>query len=134
MRASASGRWAAGGGRPSISWQGPRIVVEYPFFSSYDLQAPLHFEFGLDGTEVENDVTIGASRSRVLGRAASVGDTVVIVTRQPVPPEVAPAGVMAEVRRALTLLAPDTLRMVTTRVGVRGAPTNVVETTWARRR
>jgi hypothetical protein len=114
--------------------RGERLVLEYPFFSAYDLQAPLHYEFALDGTEVENDVTIGPDATRLYARAAWRGDTLVITTRQPVPRDVAPAGVMADVRRALLLESPDSLVIVTTRVGVSGAPTNVVRTVYARKR
>lgn len=118
----------------TFAHHGERLVLEYPYFSAYDLQAPLHYEFALDGTEVENDVTIGPDLTRLRARAEWHGDTLLITTRQPVPRDVAPAGVMAEVRRALRLESPDSLLIVTTRVGVAGAPTNEVRTIYARKR
>lgn len=124
----------SGWGSPlTLTQRGNRLIVEYPFFSAYDLQAPLHYEFPLDGSEAENDVTIGPTRTRILGRTTRQGGTLVLVTRQPVPPEVAGPGVMAEVRRELSLPSPDTLLIVTTRVGVAGAPTTVVRTTYGRK-
>lgn len=114
--------------------RGERLVLEYPYFSAYDLQAPLHYEFALDGSEVMNDITIGPDATRLHTRAMWHGDTLLITTRQPVPRDVAPAGVMAEVRRALVLESPDLLLIVTTRAGVAGAPANVVRTTYARKR
>lgn len=113
---------------------GDRLVLEYPYFSAYDLQAPLHYEFAVDGSDVENDVTIGPSVTRLHTRTAWHGDTLVITTAQPVPREVAPTGVMAEVRRALSFESPDSLLIVTTRVGVSGASTNVVRIIYARKR
>lgn len=114
--------------------RGERLVLEYPYFSAYDLQAPLHYEFALDGSEVVNEITIGPDLTRLRARAEWRGDTLVLTTRQPVPHDVAPAGVMAEVRRALSLESPDSLLIVTTRVGVAGAPTNVVRSIYARKR
>lgn len=111
-----------------------RLVLEYPFFSAYDGMAPLHYEFALDGRETVNEVTIGPGVTRLRSRAEWRGDTLRITTQQPVPREVAAAGVMAEVRRELVLSAPDSLRIVTTRVGVQGAPTNVVRSTYTRKR
>ncbi len=118
----------------TFSQRSGRLVLEYPYFAAYDLQAPLHYEFALDGTEVENVVTIGPGPTRLRARAEWRADTLVVTTRQPVPPEVAPAGVKAEVRRALRVTARDTMEIVTTRVGVNGASTNVVRSTYARQR
>ena len=111
-----------------------RLILEYPYFSDYDLMPPLHYEFALDGREVENEVTIGPSRTRLLARATWAGDTLLVSTRQAVPREVAATGVMAEVRRTLSLAHSDTLLVVTTRVGVAGAVSNVVYTRYVRRR
>lgn len=111
-----------------------RLVLEYPYFSAYDLAAPLHYEFGLDGKEVESVVTVGPGPTRLFARADWRGDSLVITTRQPVPVEVAPAGVMAEVRRTLRFTTPDSFELVTTRVGVNGASTNVVRSNYARQR
>jgi hypothetical protein len=118
----------------TLARRGDRLVLEYPYFSAYDLQAPLHYEFALDGSEVVNDITIGPDATRLHTFASWHGDSLVITTRQSVPRDVAPAGVMAEVQRALVLESPDSLLLVTTRVGIAGAPTNVVRSTYARKR
>lgn len=118
----------------SFSQRANRLVLEYPYFGAYDLMAPLHFEFALDGREVINEVTIGPGVTRLRTRAVWRGDTLVITTQQAVPPEVGGANVFAEVQRALTLRGSDSLHISTTRVGVSGAPTNTVLATFARKR
>lgn len=118
----------------SFSRRADRLVLEYPYFGAYDLMAPVHFEFALDGREVINEVTVGPGVTRFRTRAAWRGDTLVITTQQAVPPEVGGANVFAEVQRALTLRGSDSLHIITTRVGVRGAPTNTVLATFARKR
>ncbi|MBY0488621.1 MAG: hypothetical protein K2R93_02155 [Gemmatimonadaceae bacterium] len=118
----------------TLTTRGDRLLLEYHFFVAYDGMAPLRYEFALDGRETLNEVVIGPGVTRLQSRTAWRGDTLVIVTRQPVPPEVGGAGVMAEVQRALVLTAPDALQITTTRVGVAGAPTNRVTTTYTRKR
>lgn len=111
-----------------------RLVLEYPFFSEYDLMGPLHYEFSLDGREVMNEITLGPGVTRLKTRAEWKGDTLVITTQQAVPKEVAGPGVLAEVRRAITAFGGDSLQIVTTRVGVAGAPSNTVRSVYARKR
>jgi len=118
----------------TLSQRAGRLVLEYPYFAEYDLMAPLQYEFAMDGSDVENDLTIGPERTRLVARIAWRGDTLLVTTRQAVPREVAPAGVMAEVRRTLSLVQTDTLLVVTTRVGVADAPTNVVRSVYTRKR
>ena len=118
----------------SFSRRADRLVLEYPYFGAYDLMAPLRLEFALDGREVINEVTIGPGVTRLRTRAVWHGDTLVITTQQAVPPEVGGANVFAEVQRALTLRGSDSLHIITTRVGVRGAPTNTVLASFARKR
>jgi hypothetical protein len=111
-----------------------RLVLEYPYFSAYDLMAPLHFEFALDGRETLQSVIIGPGVTTLRSRTEWKGDTLLIITRQAVPREVGASGVEAEVRRALVLLSPDSLSITTTRVGVNGAPANTVRSTFSRKR
>jgi hypothetical protein len=118
----------------AFSRRADRLVLEYQNFSAYDLMPPLHYEFAVDGAETINAVTIGPSVTTLRSRASWRGDTLDITTRQAVPREVGGAEVVAEVRRTLVLTAPDTLQIVTTRVGIAGAPTNVVRSTYIRKR
>ncbi len=118
----------------TFSHRADRLVLEYDFFSSYDLMAPLHYEFALDGRDVINEVTLGPGVTRLESRAEWRGDTLVISTRQAVPKEVAPTGTMAEVKRALRVVGGDSLRITTTRVGLAGAPTNTVQSVYVRKR
>ena len=111
-----------------------RLVLEYPYFSAYDLMAPLHYEFALDGRELVNEVTIGPGVTRLRSTAEWRADTLVITTQQPVPPRVGGTNVVAQVRRALALVAADSLQITTTRFGVQGAPPNTVRSTYARKR
>jgi hypothetical protein len=129
------GDMGTGWGNPlTMTQQADRFIVSYTYFSAYDLMAPLRFEFALDGRETRQEVVIGPGVTRLQSRAEWRGDSLVLLTRQPVPPEVAPAGVLAEVSRTLVLQAPDTLRMIITRAGIGGAPTNRLNTLFARTR
>jgi hypothetical protein len=111
-----------------------RLVMEYPFFGAYDLMAPLHYEFALDGQEVINEITLGPGITRLRTRAQWRGDSLVITTQQAVPVDVAGTGALAEVRRALVRVGSDSLQIVTTRLGVAGAPSNTVRTVYVRKR
>ena len=125
-RGSAGSGW----GSPVTLRQDARaLVVEYVHFSAYDLQPPVRLTFALDGSDSENTVMIGhaasAQRSRVAWR-----DQTLVVTTELAGPE---PGSRAQLRQALTLEAPDTLQLETTREGPGGAPPSVTRTTYARR-
>jgi hypothetical protein len=90
--------------------------------------------YPVDGSEAENRITLGFTTTVFTSRAAWQDSILTITDRMPVPPEVAGPGVLAEVRRVLTLTAPDTLVIETTRAGVAGAPTVTSRSTYTRKR
>lgn len=110
-----------------------RLILEYPYFGAYDLMAPLHYEFEPDGEEVINEVTLGPGVTRLRTRAQWRADSLVITTQQPVPVDVAGNNVVAEVRRVLTRAGTDTLHIITTRIGIAGAPNNTVRSVYVRK-
>ena len=114
-----TGTMGSGWGSPLIVRQQPnQLVVEYAFFSTYDLQPRLRFTFALDGSESRNAVMIGHSESVLRSRVAWRDSTLVITTSYP-----GHAAATTEVRHALTLASQTSLTIETTRAGVTGAPT-----------
>lgn len=98
----------------TVRQEGNRLVVEYAFFSTYDLQPRLKFTFALDGSESRNTIMIGHTESVLRSRTAWHSDTLVITTQY-----VAPAGAPeALVRQAISLASPTSLVVETTRGAV----------------
>jgi hypothetical protein len=126
-----TGSMGSGWGSPlTLRQQSDRLVVEYAFFSTYDLQPRLRFTFALDGSESRNAVMIGHSESVLRSRAVWRDSTLVITTVYRVP---GGAGETTEVRQALTLESPASLVIETTRTGVAGTAPVVTRTIYARR-
>lgn len=117
----------------TFSRRANRLILEYPYFGAYDLMAPLHYEFAPDGDEVINEITLGPGVTRLRTRAQWRADSLVITTQQPVPADVAGNNVVAEIRRVLTRAGTDTLHIITTRVGIAGAPNNTVRSVYVRK-
>ena len=110
-----TGNMGSGWGSPlTVRQQQTQLVVEYAFFSTYDLQPRLKFTFALDGSESRNAVMIGHTESVLRSRTAWRGDTLVITT-QYVAPDGAPE---ALVRQAISLASPTSLVVETTRGAV----------------
>ena len=123
-----SGSMGSSWGSPmTIRQDSSRIVIEYPFFSAYDLQPPVRFVYALDGSESRNSVMIGHAtspqRSRVVWR-----DSMLVITTTYPTPELGTGSTTADVRQTLTLESPTTLLVETTRPGVPGAPASVIRT------
>ena len=106
------GTMGSGWGSPlTLRQAANRLVVEYAYFGTYDLQPRLSFTFTLDGSESRNAVMIGHTESVSRSRAAWRGDTLVITTQYS-----APAGATeAVVRQALSLTSPTLLVIEATR-------------------
>jgi hypothetical protein len=122
------GTMGAGWGSPlTLRQQGGQLVVEYTFFSTYDLQPRLRFVYALDGSEARNTIMIGHSESVLRSRATWRDSTLVITTIYPAP------GGATEVTQSLTLSSPTSLIMETTRSGVAGSRPTVTRTTYAKR-
>jgi hypothetical protein len=128
------GDMGSGWGSPvTIKQEAARLTIEYVFFSTYDLQPPLRYVYTLDGSESRNSVMVGHSALDQRSRVAWQGNTLVITTLHPVPDGETGRTLRAEVRQALTLEAPGTLVVETTRVGIRGAATTVTRTAYTKR-
>ena len=121
------GDMGTGLGTPlTITQRRDSLVLEYVFFSSYDLQPPIRFAYAMDGSESPNEITIGhaatTQRARIVWRDSSV----VITTRHPVPAEVVPiTGPAVEVRQIITLASPTSIVVETTRPGGNGQPQTI---------
>lgn len=123
-----SGTMGSGWGSPiTIRQDSSRVVIEYPFFSAYDLQPPLRFVYALDGSESRNSVMIGHAASEQRSRVAWRDSTLVITTTYRTP-DLGGGSTTAEVRQALTLESPNTLIVETTRTGIPGALGSVIRT------
>jgi hypothetical protein len=106
-----------------------RLVVQYTFFSTYDLQAPIRLTYALDGSESRNTLNIGHTESILRSRAEWRDTSLVITTSYGVPHGVG----TTEVRQALTLASPTSLIIETTRTGVPGTSPTVVRTAYLKR-
>jgi hypothetical protein len=121
-RATASGTMGSGWGPTiTVTQDAERLVVEYPFYSRYDLQPPLRFAYSLSGGETRNSLMVGNGLQEEVSRASWDGNALVI---QSVYSTSHPAGgrqiLRTEVTRRITLESPTTLVVETTRAGVLG--------------
>jgi hypothetical protein len=121
-RATASGTMGSGWGPTiTVTQDAERLVVEYPFYSRYDLQPPLRFAYSLSGSETRNSLMVGNGLQEEVSRASWDGNALVI---QSVYSTSHPAGgrqiLRTEVTRRITLESPTTLVVETTRAGVLG--------------
>jgi hypothetical protein len=128
--------WGVGapGGAPlTITQREDSLVIEYVFFSAYDLQPPVRLAHALDGSESRNTVMIGHATSVQRSRLSWRGNTLVITTAYRLPPEVNPRGGIIEVGQALTLELPASLVVETTRGGVAGGSTTTTRAVYTKR-
>ncbi len=123
-----TGNMGSGWGSPlTLRQQANQLVVEYRFFSTYDLQPLLRFTYALDGSESRNTMMIGHSESMLRSRASWRDRTLVITTVYPAP------GGTTEVTQSLTLASPTSLIVETTRNGVAGDQTSVIRSIYTKR-
>lgn len=101
----------------AIRQSADQLIVEYPFFSAYDLQPRLRFTFALDGSESRNTVMIGHANSEQRSRVSWSGDSLVITTTFPAPAGDGGRPRTSTVRRVLSLDANGALVIETTREG-----------------
>ena len=105
------------------------IAIEWPVFSTYDMQPPLRFVFALDGSETANTVMMGRGVQRQRSRTRWDGDSLIIITthafRDPATGRDAPT----EIRQTLVLESPTSLVVLTARPAVPGAPPQTSVTT-----
>jgi arylsulfatase len=123
----------SGWGRAITITQDDRtFVVEWPFFSTYDLQPPLRFVYALDGSETVNTVMMGRGLQKQRGRATWNGTSLVLITTHSFPDPNAGRPVESEVRQTLTLESPTSLVVETVRAGVLGGPSSTSRTVYAK--
>ncbi len=123
--------WGTAAAPLTITQRADSVIVEYVFFSSYDLQPPVRLAYAVDGAESVNSVMIGHATSVQRARLAWNGATLVITTDYPLPRDVSPARTIA-VRQTLALESPATLTIETRRAGLLGAAPTTVTTRYAR--
>jgi hypothetical protein len=127
-----TGDMGSGWGSPlTIAQRTDSLVVEFPYFSDYDLQPPLRFAYALDGSESRNGVMIGHATSLQRSRLLWQDGALTISTVYPAPAGAA-AGGSVEVRQTLSLESPTSLVLTTTRVRS-GAPAIVTRTAYTKR-
>lgn len=116
----------------TLAQQASRLLVQYEYFSTYDLQPPLSYIFALDGSASRNSIMIGHAATEEWSRAAWRGDTLVISTTMPAPGSSDGSPRTAAMRQALHLESASTLVIETTRVGMNGAPTRTSRSVYRR--
>lgn len=122
------GNMGSGWGSPlTLRQQANQLVVEYAFFSTYDLQPRLRFTFALDGSESRNAIMIGHSELVLRSRATWLDTTLIITTTYP-----GPVGT-TELRQALSLASATLLMIETARPGAGGGAPVVTRTVYAKR-
>ena len=98
------------------------ITVEWPVFSTYDMQPPLRFVYALDGSESVNTVMMGRGVQRQRSRTRWAGDSLVITTTHAFTDPATGRDVPTEIGQTLVLESAASLVVQTTRPGVSGAP------------
>lgn len=123
------GDMGSGWGSPlTITQTADSLVVAYTHFSNYDLQPKLRYAFALNGAPSISRVIVGHATSEQTSRARWEGETLVITTTHPAPPEISRAPI--EVKQSLSLDASGRLVIETVRPGA--SSPNVVRTTYGR--
>ena len=108
------------------------LTVEWPFFSSYDLQPPLRFVYALDGSETVNTVMMGRGAQKQRARATWNGDALVLITTHSFPDSKTGRSIESEVRQTLTLESPTSLVVETVRGGALGGPPSTSRTVYTK--
>lgn len=108
------------------------LVVEWPVFSTYDLQPPLRFVYALDGSETTNTVMMGRGTQKQRGRSTWNGASLVLITTHSFPDPKTGRPIESEVRQTLTLESPTSLVVETVRAGILGGPSSTSRTVYAK--
>lgn len=127
------GDMGSGWGSPlTMTQRTDSLILQYSFFSAYDLQPPVRLAYALDGSESRNAVMFGHAESVQRSRVSWAGSTLVINTRHPLPGFADGRDGAADVRHAMTLEGPKTLVVESTRLGVLGGPSTTTRTVYTR--
>jgi len=97
------------------------ITIEWPVFSTYDMQPPLRFVYALDGSESVNTIMMGRGMQRQRARARWAGDSLVITTTHAFTDPATGRDVPIEIGQTLVLESPTSLVVQTSRPGASGA-------------
>lgn len=116
----------------TIAQEGLRLTVEYEFFTRGDMQGPLRFVYALDGSETRNSVMLGRGAQQQVSRTAWEGDKLVITTVHSFANPVTGQTMTQDVIRKLSLNAPNSLLVETTRSAVLGGLASTVRTVYAK--
>jgi hypothetical protein len=123
----------SGWGRTITIAQNDRsLTVEWPYFSTYDMQPPLRFAYALDGSESVNTIMLGRGMQRQRSRAEWVGSSLVIATTHSFTDPSNGRQADSEVRQTLTLESPTSLVVETVRGGVLGGPPSTTRTVYTK--
>jgi hypothetical protein len=114
----------------SIKQTADRLTVEYDFFSRGDMQAPLKFNYALDGSETSNSVMMGRGIQAQASKTAWIGKELLITTTYSVENPAGGKPTMMSVKRKLLLESPDTLVVETTRDGALGGLATTTRTVY----
>ncbi|MEK7401874.1 MAG: hypothetical protein AABZ80_05870 [Gemmatimonadota bacterium] len=109
------------------------LILEYDFFSAYDLQPRVRLAYAMDGSESRNSVMIGHAASGQRARLTWQGNAVVITTSHPEPRSADGWASETEVRHTLTLESPNTLVVEVARAGVPGGAATTTRTVYIRK-
>src|SRR4029453_17162421 len=126
----AGARGGGGGETIPIAQAAPRLSVEYPVFSRYDLQPPLKFTYPLDGSVGRNTVIMGRGEQIESSRSQWDGQTLIIITTFQIADRAAGKPFTAELTRKLWLESPTTLVVEVTRAGVLGGPASTTRSVY----
>jgi hypothetical protein len=118
------------GSNITVTQTAERLTVEYAFFARGDMQPPLRFVFALDGAETKNSVMMGRGIQAQTSKTAWEGDKLVITTGHSFAHPETGQLLMSEVKQTLTLEAPTSLVVETTRSGVLGGPPATTRTVY----
>ena len=123
----------SGWGRIITITQDDRVLtVEWPFFSTYDLQPALRFVYALDGSESVNTIMLGRGMQRQRSRVSWTGSSLVITTAHRFTDPATGREVDSEVRQTLTLESPTSLVVETVRAGALGGPGSTSRTVYTK--
>jgi hypothetical protein len=141
--AAGRGRGGGGGGRAgdmgsgwgstiTIGQDGTSMTVEYAFFTRGDMQPPLRFMYALDGTETKNSVMMGRGIQQQTSTTAWDGPKLVITSVHTLQNPANGQPIRSEMKQVLSLDAPGTLVVETTRLGVLGGPPSTTRTVYVK--
>lgn len=132
-RGGARGDMGSGWGPTiTIAQDAARLTVEYAFFARGDMQPPLRFVYGLDGTETKNTVMMGHGMQTQVSKARWDGAKLVITTRHAFVDPATSKPATTEITQTLSLESPTSLVVEATRPGVGGAPATTTRTAYRR--